>query len=205
MLREKQLISSVMTVARKDWGLISHNPVSEVRWPSKPRPRDLRPSPAEIEAVRAVAGPLSSATGRTFHAFLFSCETAMRLGEVCRIVAGDVTGRVVHVPITKNGDPRDVPLSTEALRLLAEMPAVPHGEPLFDVSADVDSTLWRRLCGKAEVVNLRYHDSRREAASRLARVLSPMQLAKVTGHKDLSIPLNTYYKESAADIADLLD
>lgn len=199
VLREKQLISAVLTTARRDWGLISHNPVQQVQWPSKPRPRSRVPTPAEIEAIRAIAGGVDTMTGRTFVAFLFACETAMRLGEVARIERDHIKGRVVHVPLTKNGEPRDVPLSTEALRLLDTLPG-----GVFNVSAASMSTLWRKLCKRAKVKDLRFHDSRRFAASKMAKVLSPMQLAKVTGHKDLNLLLNVYYKEDIEGIADLL-
>lgn len=53
-------------------------------------------------------------------------------------------------------------------------------------------------CPKIE--GLRFHDTRREATSRMAKVLHPMELARVTGHKDLKM-LMVYYQESASEIA----
>ncbi|KJK17754.1 hypothetical protein UB46_34680 [Burkholderiaceae bacterium 16] len=52
--------------------------------------------------------------------------------------------------------------------------------------------------------NLTFHDTRHEAITRLAKKLQPLALARMTGHTDLN-ELMTYYNESAADIAALLD
>ena len=56
VIREMQLMSSVLTVARRDWELIGVNPLSDVRKPSKPPARDRLPTPAEIEAMQFSAG-----------------------------------------------------------------------------------------------------------------------------------------------------
>jgi len=42
----------------------------------------------------------------------------MRAGEIVGLRRQDITGRVAHLPETKNGDARNVPLSSEAVRLL---------------------------------------------------------------------------------------
>ncbi|WP_375700136.1 hypothetical protein [Pseudophaeobacter sp. TrK17] len=56
VIREMQLMSSVLTVARRDWELISINPLSDVRKLAKPQPRDRLPTSAEIEAMQFSAG-----------------------------------------------------------------------------------------------------------------------------------------------------
>ncbi|OIQ76662.1 phage integrase family protein [mine drainage metagenome] len=49
-------------------------------------------------------------------------------------------------------------------------------------------------------VNLRFHDLRHEATSRLAEKLSVHELAKVTGHRDLRM-LMRYFHPRAEDLA----
>lgn len=49
--------------------------------------------------------------------------------------------------------------------------------------------------------NIRFHDSRREALTRLAQIYSVMELAKISGHRDVRILLNTYYEPTAKDLA----
>ena len=125
VIREMQLMSAVLNVARKEWGMISENPISDVKRPSKPPPRDRRPSLDEIERMRHSAGEdLTKLTARAFHAFLFAIETAMRAGEIAGLEWDrvDLDRRVARLMHTKNGRPRDVPLSTEAVRLLKVLP-----------------------------------------------------------------------------------
>lgn len=70
VIREMQLMTSVLSVARKEWGLIGENPMRDVRKPTKPPPRDRLPGGDEIERLRHTAGSdLTKATARAFHAF----------------------------------------------------------------------------------------------------------------------------------------
>lgn len=133
--------------------------------------------------------------------FMLAIETAMRLGEMCKLTPNHIhlNDRFVTLIDTKNGTDRDVPLSTEAVRLLK---LVPDG---FTVSSGVASTLFRRARIDAGIHDLNFHDSRREALTRLAKKLDPMNLAKLSGHKDLKILIAVYYAPKASDIANLLD
>ena len=199
--REMNLMSSVMTVARKEWGLILTNPIADVRVPKKPPPRDRVVTDSELEALSLSAGSdLKHVTARVFHAFLFACETAMRAGEIVGLTWEhvDLDRRVAHLPMTKNGYPRDVPLSKEAVRLLQ---ALPDNDTVFDLNSSQTDVLWRKLRDRAAVVGLTFHDSRRTATTRLSKKLDVLELAKMTGHRDLKILLNTYYKSDAADVA----
>ena len=203
--REMNIISGVMTVARKEWGYLSSNPVSDVRKPKKPPPRDRVVTDDELEVLAVAAGSdLKFVTARVFHAFLFACETAMRAGEIVALTWQhvDLDRRVAHLVTTKNGHPRDVPLSTEAVRLLK---ALPKADPVFEITSAQADALFRKIRIRAAVEGLTFHDSRRTATTKLATKLTVLKLAKMTGHRDLKILLNTYYKADAADDAKLLD
>ena len=200
--REMNLLSAVLSVAVREWGLIAESPMRGVRMPKPPQRRERRVHADEIERMAYVAGDdLSAATARAFHAFLFSIETGMRAGEVLSLSPEtvDVERRVAELPKTKNGTARQVPLSSEAVRLWQALP----GEGVDLTSAQLDA-LFRKVRDKAKVVGLTYHDSRHEAITRLARVLQPLDLARMVGHRDLKMLL-TYYDESAEDIAKRLD
>lgn len=205
VLREMSLLSGVFTQARKEWRLIATNPISDVRKPTPPAARTRLPDSGEIDRLRHVAGEdLSKATARAFHAFLFAGETAMRAGEIVGLSWEriDLDRRVAHLPMTKNGTARDVPLTSEAVRLLQ---ALPESEPVFDLTSRQVDALWRKVRGKALVEDLTFHDSRAWALTKLARKVDVMTLAKISGHRDLKILLNTYYRETAEDIALRLD
>lgn len=202
--REMTLLSGVLTVARKEWGLIQVNPIADVRKPSKPPPRDRIVTEAEMERLALSAGnDLTNATARAFHAFLFAIETGMRAGEIVGLAPGDVdmVERVANLPKTKNGTSRQVPLSTEAVRLLE---ALTSADPLFGLDSRQLDALWRKLRDRAAVTDLTFHDSRHVAITRLAKKLDVLDLARMIGHRNIN-ELLTYYNASASDIAKLLD
>ena len=203
--REMNLLSSVLSTARRDWGLISQNPISEIRKPQDPPPRDRRVSQAEIDKLVELAGlDLSQATARAVHAFRFAIETAMRAGEIVSLTSDtvDLDARVATLPKTKNGTSRRVPLSTAAIQLLNELPET--GGPLFGLTSSQVDALFRKVRDRSGINNLRFHDSRHEAITRLAKKIDVLSLARMVGHKDLKMLL-IYYNETAEEIAQQLD
>jgi integrase len=63
----------------------------------------------------------------------------------------------------------------------------------------MDAT-FRKLKRKANILDLHFHDSRAEAATRLAAKVDVLTLARILGHRDIR-SLMIYYRESAEDIA----
>lgn len=203
--REMTLISSVLSTARREWGLISHNPISDIRKPSSPPPRDRRVSGAEIDKLLEASGAdLNKATARAVHAFRFAVETAMRAGEIVGLTAATVDRdtRVATLPKTKNGTVRKVPLSTGAIELLDALSETDG--PLFDLNSQQIDALFRKARDKSGIENLRFHDSRHEAITRLAKKLDVLSLARMVGHKDIKM-LMIYYNETAEELAQRLD
>ena len=202
--REMVLMSAVMTVARKEWGLIDRNPLSDVRKPAKPPPRERLATKEELDALAISAGQdLANATARAFHAFLFATETGMRAGEIVGLTWANVSivDRIAHLPKTKNGTARSVPLSSEAVRLLEALPRV---DPVFGLDSKQLDALWRKLRDRAAVSDLTFHDSRHMAITALAQKLDVLDLARMVGHRNVS-QLLAYYNASAIDIAKKLD
>lgn len=142
--------------------------------------------------------------------FLLAVETAMRLREMFTLTIDqvDIRQRTVFLDKTKNGDKRQVPLSSVALAALADyMPQreIPEGhrqDALFpwwsgDASekalGDVSDALSKlfggtRTLGVFEAAGcsgLRFHDLRHEAVSRLFERtrLSEVQIMRISGHK----------------------
>ena len=204
VIRELQLFSTVLNTARREWKLIAVNPLTDVRKPTKPQPRDRLPTPDELDRLAHSAGAdLNNATARAFHAFLFAVETAMRAGEISGLTWDriDLDRRVARLVHTKNGRPRDVPLSSEAVRLLQ---ALPDADPAFGLSPRQLDALWRKLRDRAGVVGLTFHDSRAAAITRLAKKLDVLELARMVGHTDIR-QLMTYYRTTASELAKRLD
>lgn len=109
--------------------------MAEIRRPKSPPPRKRRVSEGEFEALAISAGAdLSNPTVRAYHVFLFAVETGMRAGEIVGLTwdAVSLDERTAHLPMTKNGLSRDVPLSSEAVRLLE---ALPEYSPVFGLTS----------------------------------------------------------------------
>lgn len=249
VLRRLALLSHVFNVARKEWGMESLlNPVELVR---KPQPNNARtrritssgepapqaPDDGDPESERgAQDGELERVVAASSSALLpaiiwLAVETAMRRGEIVslRWENVDLKRRVAHLPATKNGDARDVPMSSRAVAVLQALkdsrnakaktnPTEDGADRVFEIRGDAVTRAFERAvtrarktyideCRAAELkpdgkflTDLRFHDLRHEATSRLASVFPMHELTKITGHKDPRM-LMRYYHPRAEDLA----
>ena len=190
--------------------MMTHNPIADIKRPKDPPPRDRRISQEEIDRLLVALDHVDGAQPRTQRqkvatAFLIALETAMRQGEICKVTWDDVhlDERYVFLPhtITTTGVQRNVPLSKQAVRLISTLPK--EKEEMLGVSAGVVSTMFRKAVADSAIDNLTFHDSRHEATTRLAQKLPVLDLARVTGHRDIK-QLMTYYNKDARELADLL-
>ncbi|WP_051461843.1 phage tail tip lysozyme [Commensalibacter papalotli (ex Servin-Garciduenas et al. 2014)] len=98
-----------------------NNPIQMIQRPKNPKARDRRISEQEkLLIVNQLSwdmksSPKSSSQWTAF-AFCLAIETAMRRGELCCFTWGDLhlDEAYIHLETTKNGDERDVPLSSKA-------------------------------------------------------------------------------------------
>lgn len=204
--REMTLLRSVLESCRLDWGWIRENPMADVRKPRTPASRKRRVSAEEISRIEIACGladglAAGTAMQRTGLAFLFALETAMRAGEILGLQWEDVREKSVRLPLTKNGDARDVPLSPRAREILAMLPK--GGENVFSLAPATRDVMWRRAVQATKIPDLHFHDARAEAIWRLSKKLDVMELARVIGHRNLS-SLLLYYNASADELADRL-
>jgi integrase len=208
--RELNLISHCLTQARR-WRWMEHNPTQDLQRPRNPPHRERLIEEGETELVLAAAGysedlPVVTQRQKTAVAFLLAIETAMRAGEICSLTPESInhSERTAFLADTKNGHPRKVPLSSEALRLLGRLPPVEPGQLLFGMASGTLSTHFKKITSDAGIKGLTFHDTRHEAITRLAKKLNILDLARAVGHKNIK-QLGTYYNLSAADIAKQLD
>jgi len=205
--REMTLVSNVFNVAWHEWGLIDHNPCSGVKRPKENPPRDRIITQDEINKICVVAGfdkePAQTIAQHCAVAFLFAIETGMRAGEIVGLHWKDVhtDRRYVHLPRTKNGSSRDVPLSGRAVELLG---CLSKSDPCFSLTSRQLDVNYRKIRSKAAIDDLHFHDTRHEATRRLSKKLGILALARMIGHRDLKM-LQIYYNESAEEMAKSLD
>jgi integrase len=211
--RDINWLRNALLTARDEWHWMTHNPFAGFRFPSDPAPRDRRVTPAEVKAICRAFNYVSgrapvSKYQEIAYAFLISLRTSMRAGEIVSLGRDNVdlrkrTATLSHKMQYLTGKPRVVPLTRHAVRLLAPLM---ERERCFTVTAESLSTLFRKernrlALATPSIATLHFHDARAEALTRLSRKVDVMTLAKISGHKDLSILQNTYYRESAEDIA----
>lgn len=213
VIRELALLGSVWTRAMREWDLPGAvNPVRMVSRPRRGRARTRRVSDAERATVlRFLAWDGTSAPRDTRQwiawGFCVAIETAMRQGELLRVTWDHVhlDRRCVHLPKTKNGDTRDVPLTRAAVAMFEMLTPGDAGQRVLPVNAGTFGCYFREAVADAEIPDMHFHDTRREGATRAAAKLSNvLELSAFTGHRDLR-SLKVYYAPNVSDIARKLD
>jgi integrase len=127
----------------------------------------------------------------------FAIATAMRQDEICRLVWSDIDlkARLAIVrdrkdPRRKGGNDQKVPLIDAAgydpVALLVEQRnATPSIDLVFPYNGKSLGAAFRRTYRALDIVDLRFHDLRHEATSRLFEAgFDIPEVSLVTGHKD---------------------
>lgn len=178
------LIRHCWNIAKKEWGIpLPPNPVSNIRVPNGIRHRERRLEVGEFEKLQSAA--LSCRNIYLWPAIQIAIHTAMRRSEILSLTWDDVnqTARVAKLRDTKNGSSRMVPLSNAANLIFNILP-----KGTTRVFATTDYAIhhsWDRLVVRAGIKNLKFHDLRHEAISRMLESgLSIPAVAYVSGHKD---------------------
>lgn len=182
--REMTILRHVIQVARQEWDVpLLDNPVSLVKRPKPNRPRDRRPTAEEIEKLIGLAR--RSRTPLLAEAIILAMETGLRRSELLAIEWRhvDLSRRILAVPLTKTGEPRTIPLTPTAVETLRKLPW--SNGRLFSLRAEGLRRAWERLCTRAGIVDLHWHDWRHEALSRFFEMgLSLPEVAAISGHKE---------------------
>lgn len=187
----------------RQWIHLPENPCKLVRRPSPPRGRSRRLQGDEEQRLLRAAD-----SGRSHYLaplLVLALETGMRRGELLSLRWADVdlSRRVAHLKLTKNGDSRDVPLSTRAVGALQELRR-DGTERVLNASPNAVRLAWEHLVARAGIEDLRFHDLRHEAVSRLfEKGLNVIEVSTISGHKELRM-LQRYTHLRAEDLVSRL-
>lgn len=200
---ELALISHAFTIAKQEWSIPVENPISAIRKPKLPEGRDRRLVGDEEYRLMAAAGECKSMNNGLAVAIQLAIETGMRAGEIVGLqwFQIDLNEKVIRLNKTKNGCKRVVPLSLAAEDLLRSLPSPKkiHDRLLAFHDTRGLSKAFRLVCSKLKIVDLRFHDLRHEAASRMAPYMEAQTLAKVMGWKTLQMAMR-YYNPTEAEL-----
>lgn len=215
---ELALLGHLFVIAMKEWRLgLVQNPVAGIRKPSPGEGRNRRLRPTEEDRLRQALADYSN----PMMAWIFeiALETGMRSGEITGLRTGDIDTqrRIVRLSTTKNDSARTVPLTKRAVATLCAALANPlrpdgcdlvfFGEPGQTGTRKpyVFTKAWNEIKLSQSLIDLRFHDLRHEAVSRLVEAgFSDQEVSAISGHKSMQM-LKRYTHLRAEDLVVKLD
>ena len=193
--RKLDVISTIFTTCRKEWGYPAANPVLSIRRPKKNEPRSRRLSEKELSLL--IRGNHTTEVMRTIMQIML--ETGMRSGEVVRISHDHLKGKTLFIPITKTV-PRTIPLTQKGLDLIknADLP--------FNTTVDAIGKKFAKICKKYKIKDAVPHDLRHNSLSDFMRVknLNVPETMLIAGHKDPRMLLRIYNNLQVEHVAEKL-
>ena len=193
--RKLDVVSTIFTTCRKEWGYPVDNPVLSIRRPKKAEPRNRRFTDHELDKL--IKGNRTSPKLRSI--IQIALETAMRQSEILRVKLEHINGNTLFIPVAKT-KPRTIPLTLKAISLLnnSELP--------FNITGNALSKQFRKLCKHYGIEDAHFHDLRKQSLTNfmLKKKLSVAETMMIAGHSDPRILLSTYNNLKVEDVADKL-
>lgn len=194
VIRDANLFRNLFQVAVDEWKVLRENPFKGVKMP-EPNPPRQQVWPWQL-IKRVLRAPNRNAREvETIKAFHIALHTGMRLNE---ILAAKVVGKVAVVVRDKNSGkaspPVKIPLARKGAALLTKY------QPFMIDAANASAT-FSDMTDELLIDGLTFHDTRATALTLLSRRVDVMTLARISRHKNLKILMDTYYRETAEQIA----
>ena len=205
-------LRSVMKKALPVWNITANYQIFEDAVPvliemglvGKSKQRTRRPTDSELDKLRVGLEQRMNyrPNGPTRIPYLdildFSLLTCMRIGEVCKIRWEDLNEGHKTVIVRDRKDPRKkagnhmiVPLLGGSFDIVKRQPKT--DTLIFPYNPRSVTAGFQRVRNELGIEDLRYHDLRREGASRLfEKGYSIEEVAQVTGHRNLNILWQVY-------------
>lgn len=211
LLREVQLkpktVNNIVGLARKivedavAWGRIAHNPFARIN------PLRIEEQPYQFwtyEEARRFCNVAKFKAHELYEVVAFTLNTGLRLGEVQGLYRDCIdydrglisvrrnynakTGRLFE--FTKSKRIRHVPANKLVLEILNSRKLMGADQTVFSLSFHNMKRRLTRLCRKAEVRPIRFHDLRHTFASHLAMKGVPLiKIKELLGHGDFKTTL----------------
>jgi integrase len=181
--RELGIIRHCLEVARNEWDApLRANAVKLISLPPPGEARERRLQEGEAERLFQ-AIPKRNTYLRPM--LILALESAMRRGEILALQWADIdlSSRLLRIRHSKTSKPRTIALSPTAIAALSSH--INTSTQVFPVSPNAVRLAWERLCKKAGIEDLRFHDLRHEAISRMSELgLTQAEVALQSGHRD---------------------
>lgn len=173
----------------------------EMKLVGKSQKRTRRPTEYELERLIEALSERQNKQGSNIpfvDILNFSILTCMRIGEVCAIKWEDLNEEHKTIIVRDRKDPRKkegnhmiVPLLAGSFELINKQEQT--DSRIFPYNSKSVTAGFQRVRKSLGITDLRYHDLRREGASRLfEKGYSIEEVAQVTGHRNLNILWQVY-------------
>ena len=185
VIKDINTLSKVLKIAQMEWDVyLANNPILSVNKPKVVGHRVRRLSSQEENIL------IQKTTFNMQAVIIFAIETGMRLGEILSLQWTQIQNDMAVLNQTKNNEIRYVPFTKKAIRLLQTLPKNIEDNRVFFFWKTVSGfeSSWQKFKRKEELVDLRFHDLRHEAISRMfEKGLNHMEVSAISGHKSLHI------------------
>lgn len=194
VIRQANLFRNLFQTAVDEWKVLSANPFKGVKMP------EHNPARHQVWTWQLIKRVLRAENRNereieTIRAFHIALHTGMRLSEILR---AKVVGKVAILERDKNSGkaspPVKVPLARKGAALFAKY------QP-FTIHPDIASPTFSDMTDELLIDGLTFHDARASALTWLSRRMDVMTLARISRHKNMKILMDTYYRETAEQIA----
>ena len=194
--RTLDVISTLYTTFRKEWGYPVVNPVLSIRRLKNPEPRNRRFTEAEINLL--LRG--NRTTEQLREIIEIGLETGMRQSEILNIHPEHIKDQTLFIPVAKT-KPRLIPLTKKALSVLknATLP--------FNIDRHLLGKRFRRLCKHYRIKDAHFHDLRKQSLTNFMKdkKLNVPDTMLIAGHKDPRMLLRIYNNLQVPDVAKKLN
>jgi|TARA_R100001086_G_scaffold760_1_gene378 integrase len=194
--RRLDVISSMFTTFKKEYGYPVDNPVLSIRRPKKAQPRDRRFTDEELDKL--IKGNRTSPQLRSI--MKIALETGLRMSEILRLDARLIEGSTIKIPVAKTR-PRIIPLTTDALAEIrnADLP--------FTLTKYALDKQFRKLCKYYGIEDAHFHDLRHQALTNFMKDkgLNVPETMMIAGHSDPRMLLRIYNNLEVSHVANKLN
>lgn len=191
--KEIKLLKMILKMAHEA-GVIMSNPLQRIRFLREPDHRQrVLSSDEEARLLRACPDGYSNALTSLRQAIVIALTTGMRQGEIYGLTWEQIdrernviiVEKSIRSRTTKTGRTRTIPLSAPLARLLD---SIPRRKSPRVLNGTFFHELWSRALTRAEIKDLRFHDLRHTAATRLADVgVDVFTIQAILGHSSLAM------------------
>ena len=178
-------LSKLLKVAQRDWNVyLPNDPFKHISKLKQPPSRVRRLSKNEEFIL------MNRSESNLRNIIIFAIETGMRLGEILSLKWSDISNNFAVLEKTKNGEVRYVPMSKIANQILMKIQKNKNDDRVFYFWKTVSGfeSSWQKFKKREGLVDLRFHDLRHEAISRMfEKGMSHMEVSAISGHKSLLV------------------